>query len=139
MVFKIFFFFLLFSIFFFLEQSIRSESCQTSCGYKQIIFPFQLRNQPNEYRCDYPGFDLSCNNQTETIITFPSSGDFSVQMIDYYGQYIGVGDHDGCLAKRLLEGFDPSGTPFRQLYLQNITLLNCSLGAPIWIGVTSIP
>ncbi|XVF10417.1 hypothetical protein REPUB_Repub07fG0181100 [Reevesia pubescens] len=121
MVSKLFFFF------FVLELSIRStESCLTNCGYQDISFPFQLTNQPIEYRCGYPGFDLSCNNQSQTFITFPSSGDFSIQTIEYYEQYIGVGDPAGCLAKRLLKGFDPSGTHFEQLDLLNFTLLNCS-------------
>ncbi|KAK8366432.1 hypothetical protein V6Z11_A02G118900 [Gossypium hirsutum] len=91
------------------------DRCQTRCGYKEINFPFQLKNRPNEYRCGYPGFDVSCNNQTDTIIAFPSSG-----------------DPNGCLAKRLLEGFDLSGTPFQTVYLQNFTLLNCSNDVPFW-------
>ncbi|XWS61616.1 hypothetical protein CRYUN_Cryun07bG0141600 [Craigia yunnanensis] len=121
MVFKLFFFF------FVLELSIRSESCQTNCGYNSIIFPFQLRNQSDEYRCGYPGFDLSCNNQSQTIITLPSSGDFKIEILDYYGQFIALSDPADCLARRLiLEGFDPSGTPFQPVDLKNFTLLNCS-------------
>ncbi|XWS50086.1 hypothetical protein CRYUN_Cryun12cG0058200 [Craigia yunnanensis] len=43
---------------------------------------------------------------------------------------VGESDPAGCLAKRLLKGFDPSGTPFVQLYLLNFTLLNCSTDIP---------
>ncbi|TYJ46313.1 hypothetical protein E1A91_A02G112300v1, partial [Gossypium mustelinum] len=106
------------------------DRCQTRCGYKEINFPFQLKNRPNEYRCGYPGFDVSCNNQTDTIIAFPSSGNFTAQIIRNVEQIIEIGDPNGCLAKRLLEGFDLSGTPFQTVYLQNFTLLNCSNDVP---------
>ncbi|XP_017628636.1 putative RING-H2 finger protein ATL21B [Gossypium arboreum] len=108
------------------------DRCQTRCGYKEINFPFQLKNRPNEYRCGYPGFDVSCNNQTDTIIAFPSSGNFTAQIIRNVEQIIEIGDPNGCLAKRLLEGFDLSGTPFQTVYLQNFTLLNCSNDVPFW-------
>ncbi|XP_039029424.1 putative RING-H2 finger protein ATL21A [Hibiscus syriacus] len=114
-----------------------SDICQPRCGYQEISFPFQLRN---ENRCGYPGFDLSCNNQNDTIISFPSSGNFSVETINYYVQFIAIGDPDGCLPKRLLEGFDTAATPFHQDYLQNFTLLNCSYNVPYMdIYVTYIP
>ncbi|MBA0582200.1 hypothetical protein Gorai_024351, partial [Gossypium raimondii] len=82
--------------------------CQTRYGYKEINFPFQLKNQPNEYRCRYPGLDVSCNNQTDTSIAFPSSGNFTAQIIGNVEQIIEIADPNGCLAKRLLEGFDLS-------------------------------
>ncbi|MBA0552186.1 hypothetical protein Golob_023019, partial [Gossypium lobatum] len=106
------------------------DRCQTRFGYKEINFPFQLKNQPNEYRCRYPGLDVSCNNQTDTSIAFPSSGNFTAQIIGNVEQIIEIGDPNGCLAKRLLEGFDLSGTPFQTVCLQNFTLLNCSNDVP---------
>ncbi|KAG8496825.1 hypothetical protein CXB51_008039 [Gossypium anomalum] len=129
MVFKLYFFI----IFFFLISSIMGDDrCQTRCGYKEINFPFQLKNQPNECRCGYPVFDVSCNKQTDTIIAFPSSGNFTAQIIGNVEQIIEIGDPNGCLAKRLLEGFDLSGTPFQTVYLRNFTLLNCSNDVPFW-------
>ncbi|XP_039031942.1 putative RING-H2 finger protein ATL21A [Hibiscus syriacus] len=118
---------LCFIISFTLISSTTSDICQPKCGYQEINFPFQLKN---ETRCGYPGFDLSCNNQTDTIITFPSSGNFTVQVINYYVQFIVIGDPDNCLAKHLLEGFDTTVTPFHQDYLQNFTLLNSSYNVP---------
>nr|KJB18995.1 hypothetical protein B456_003G079600 [Gossypium raimondii] len=115
------------------------DRCQTRYGYKEINFPFQLKNQPNEYRCRYPGLDVSCNNQTDTSIAFPSSGNFTAQIIGNVEQIIEIADPNGCLAKRLLEGFDLSGTPFLTVYLQNFMLLNCSNDVPFsTVSVSSL-
>ncbi|ONI07426.1 hypothetical protein PRUPE_5G119800, partial [Prunus persica] len=50
--------------------------------------------------CGYAGFDLSCNNQSQTIITFPSSGDFIVQWINYREQTLFINGTDNCIPKR---------------------------------------
>ncbi|WRX17053.1 hypothetical protein QQP08_009540 [Theobroma cacao] len=86
-----------------------------------------LTDQPDG--CGYPGFSLACKN--ETIIRFPFSGKFKVEILDYMWQYIWISDPSDCIAERGLQGFDLSGTPLELLYLQSFTILNYSSGTPI--------
>ncbi|MBA0608810.1 hypothetical protein Godav_020991, partial [Gossypium davidsonii] len=55
---------------------------------------------------------------------FPSSGDFGVETIDYSTPYLLL--TDPCMPKRLLKGFDLSGTPFMSLYPRFYIFFNCS-------------
>ena len=76
------------TFFFFLHNTAsRAEFAKTilSCdGYAldfRIKFPFQLNTTTSRStqakRCGYPGFNLSCNNQRQTILTLPHSRDFA--------------------------------------------------------------
>ncbi|XVE58064.1 hypothetical protein DITRI_Ditri04bG0140300 [Diplodiscus trichospermus] len=127
---EIFFFFI---VFFFLllslQPSTSAELCRVSCGGQWIRFPFRLNNQPD--RCGYPRFNLSCRNQTETILTLPFGGAFRVEDIDYLFQTIWISDPDSCTPRRLLKGLNFSGTLFEPLYLRTYMFLNCSLGTSI--------
>ncbi|KAI3940088.1 hypothetical protein MKW92_040055 [Papaver armeniacum] len=105
-----------------------SDACRNlSCGsqtYIQIRFPFRLKDQqPNH--CGYPGFELSCSNNSETIIELPFSGKFLVKSIDYKSQRLEFYDQNGCIPRRLV-GFNISDTPFRTQVYGNYTFLNCS-------------
>ncbi|XVF51323.1 hypothetical protein PTKIN_Ptkin04bG0175700 [Pterospermum kingtungense] len=119
-----------FGIFFFillsLQPSTSVEICRVSCGYQWIRFPFRLNNQPE--RCGYPRFNLTCINQTQTILTLPFAGEFSIDDINYSFQTIWINDPDNCTPRRLLKGLNLSDTPFEPSYLENYTFLNCSLG-----------
>ncbi|XVF12972.1 hypothetical protein REPUB_Repub08aG0166600 [Reevesia pubescens] len=119
-IFFIFFSFLLFS----LQPSTSVEICRVSCGIQLIRFPFRLNNQLD--RCGYPGFNLSCKNQAQPILSLPFSGDFNVVNIDYMFQNIWINDPDSCAPKRLLQGLNLSGTPFDLLYPRSYTFFNCS-------------
>ncbi|CAL5195017.1 unnamed protein product [Lathyrus oleraceus] len=106
------------------------NSCQSSwCSENSILirFPFRLEvegDQGNPY-CGYPGFELSCTNDSRTILTLPYSGVFYVREIDYLRQYIQVYDPHSCLLNRLLS-LNLSGSPFVMGFLTNFTLLSCS-------------
>ena len=76
------------TFFFFLHNTaLRAKICETllSCdGYAsdfRIKFPFQLNTTTSRSTqaksCGYPGFNLSYNNQRQTILTLPYSGDFA--------------------------------------------------------------
>lgn len=101
----------------------KPDSCDAALG-PQIRFPFRLiTRQPT--RCGYPGFDLYCNAQNQTIINLPESGEFVVDHIDYTAQALFINDPDSCLPGRILN-FTLSGSPFRGAYTRNYTFLNCS-------------
>lgn len=111
----------------FIQIVTGSDPCQGSCGRngQEIRFPFGLK--PNVNRCSYPGFNiLSCNDdQTQTILTLPRSGNFTVQFIDYPSQLLVIRDPEYCLAKRFLDSFDLSGSPFLPEYNRTFAFLSC--------------
>ncbi|TYI39832.1 hypothetical protein ES332_A02G121900v1 [Gossypium tomentosum] len=126
----------LFQIFFFVvfsfisplvQSSTSTEICPVFCGDKLIRFPFRLSNQPD--RCGYPRFNLTCKNQTKTILTLPFSGEFIVENIDYLYQSIWINDPDYCIPRRFFKGLNLSGTPFEAQDLESYVFLNCSNGA----------
>ncbi|XP_016434251.1 RING-H2 finger protein ATL20 [Nicotiana tabacum] len=90
----------------------------------EIRFPFRLKNRQPD-RCGYPGFDLSCNERGQTIITLPFSGDFLVIDIDYTAQSIILYDPDFCLVKRLID-FNITNSPFRAAHQRNYTIVRCT-------------
>ncbi|KAG6684811.1 hypothetical protein I3843_12G082600 [Carya illinoinensis] len=135
--FQIFFSIFFFFCFFFLPQIASSATiCKpSSCDSIQtppVKFPFRLRGSQEE-ACGYdPGFDLSCNNQDQTILTLPSSGDFVVADIIYSIQWLYISDPEQCIFRRFLHNFSLSGSPFQlgpyppyDLH-QNATFYNCS-------------
>ena len=63
---------------------------------------------------------------------FPLSGKFKIASIAYMSQLIWISDPSNCTAKRLLQGFDYSDTPFHPFYTRNFTFLNCTTDAPIF-------
>ncbi|KAI3975616.1 hypothetical protein MKX01_017529 [Papaver californicum] len=105
-----------------------SDTCRSlTCGsqnYIQIRFPFRLKDQQANH-CGYPGFELSCTNNNETVIELPLSGKFLVKSIDYRSQSLEIYDQNGCISRRLI-GFNISDTPFRRQEYGNYTFLNCS-------------
>ncbi|KAF8027799.1 hypothetical protein BT93_E0658 [Corymbia citriodora subsp. variegata] len=108
------------------QETAAGQPCRSSCGGSDlpVEFPFRL----NGSRCGYPGFDLSCNSQRQTILTLPSSGGFVVQNIDYGEQTVWLNDAGNCLPSRLLT-FTLEGSPFRAPSTREFMLLNCSRDA----------
>ncbi|CAI9772653.1 unnamed protein product [Fraxinus pennsylvanica] len=121
----LFFFFLFFS---FTQPVLCADVCTpASCDSVQgprIRFPFRLIGRQPEH-CGYPGFHLFCNNQSQTILRLPLSGEFVVDYIDYTRQTILIDNPDDCDPKRILN-FSLSRTPFGGTYTRKITFLNCS-------------
>lgn len=131
------FFSISFLILFFLCHIATSQKfCRTSsCGGNSALpikFPFQL-NTTQTPGCGYPGFNLSCNTKSQTILTLPYSGDFIVQEIDYFSQSLVISDPDNCLLKRYLKNFTLSDSPFRfESTGYSFTFYNCSSNASIY-------
>ncbi|XP_027351031.1 putative RING-H2 finger protein ATL21A [Abrus precatorius] len=102
-----------------------SNDCKFSwCSDNDILirFPFQLGEQ-RPY-CGYPGFKLTCTNDSKTVLTLPYAGEFYVRNIDYFRQQIQVYDPHNCLPKRLLS-LNLSGSPFIAAFDHNYTFLSC--------------
>ncbi|AES59881.2 putative glycerophosphodiester phosphodiesterase, protein kinase RLK-Pelle-LRK10L-2 family [Medicago truncatula] len=69
-----------------------------TCGNQVIKFPFQIKNHnPNPSFCGYPGFDLFCSSNKETMIELPHKVKLKVKNIDYTNQTIELSDPQGCL------------------------------------------
>ncbi|KAL4326200.1 hypothetical protein GQ457_11G024290 [Hibiscus cannabinus] len=139
------FLFLFLSLSPFLLKPTVARTCSTSCpaGGPEVKFPFGLNpgGNPNG-PCSYPGFGLSCSNQTQQLIlNLPQSGQFLVQYIDYDRQQIWINDPDFCLPRRFLQPFNISATPFDFEFLFTLTLFNCSTSAieAAEGGLTPIP
>lgn len=92
----------------------------------EIRFPFRLKGR-QPARCGYRGFDLTCNDRGETILTLPHSGNFAVSEIVYMSQIVYLYDPDFCPGKKLLN-FTLAGTAFRggREAAQRYTILECS-------------
>lgn len=138
-------FLILFSTFFFIFFSPETASsaviCKTSScggsGNPDVKFPFRLKQSPEA--CGYPGFDLSCNNRSQTILSLPYSGDFVVRGVSYLGQSIFIDDQENCLFRRFLHNFSLSGSPFRFESSGTFTFFNCSANATEVYGFWQIP
>lgn len=119
----------LFSLTLFLILSITHtvlcvNSCNpTSCSPTGPIvrFPSRLSHQPRQ--CGFPGFDLSCNSQTQLIINLNFAGDFVVTDIDYISQTIYF-KPDFC--PPTIDDFIPYGSPFIAVLLEEYLVFNCS-------------
>ncbi|GAB4834558.1 hypothetical protein Ancab_032816 [Ancistrocladus abbreviatus] len=90
-----------------------------------IRFPFLAVASNQSARCGYPGFELSCNKQSQPLINLGSSGQFTVVQINYTKQVIWITDPNECLPKRILN-LNLSGSPFTGFENCEFTFFNCS-------------
>ncbi|KAK7318105.1 hypothetical protein RJT34_02803 [Clitoria ternatea] len=107
-------------LFFFLCTTAEFTCESTSCNNAgiSIQFPFWLRLSNQSYRCGFPGFELSCTQNTsisQPILSLPESGNFLVKLISFEAQRVWINDPEGCLPKRIMRdhGFNLQGSPFR--------------------------
>ncbi|XP_063942586.1 RING-H2 finger protein ATL20-like [Daucus carota subsp. sativus] len=101
------------------------ETCElTSCSPTgpTVRFPFRLGRQPRQ--CGYPGFDLSCNNQSQLLLNIPFTGNLVVTDINYTSQTI-LFKPKFCPPPRL-DTFSPFGSPFDFGLLDEYFFINCS-------------
>uniref|UniRef100_A0A7N0UTL4 RING-type E3 ubiquitin transferase n=1 Tax=Kalanchoe fedtschenkoi TaxID=63787 RepID=A0A7N0UTL4_KALFE len=98
-----------------------------ACGPTvDVRFPFQmLPYQPQNDRCAYPGFNLSCGATSFLpTLQLPNAGNFTVQDISYLYQQIYISDPGNCFPGRLPR-FNLSGSPFRALDESSFVLFRC--------------
>uniref|UniRef100_A0A5B7AH41 Protein kinase domain-containing protein n=1 Tax=Davidia involucrata TaxID=16924 RepID=A0A5B7AH41_DAVIN len=104
-----------------------------------IRFPFRLKHRQPDH-CGYPGFDLSCTQNNDTVLELPLSVKASVKKIDYKSQLIHINGLDGCLPQQIRSLKNLSASPFLlvQEYYSDFTLLNCSSTKPDSLYLTPI-
>ncbi|KAJ9679795.1 hypothetical protein PVL29_021645 [Vitis rotundifolia] len=113
---------------FFVEMRGSRDECMTSnpCGHQgpPIQFPFRLKHQP--HHCGYPGFELSCTENNQTMLELPvSSVKFLVKKIAYKSQELTVQDPDNCLARQL-GNLNLAASPFHFKFELDFTFFKCS-------------
>ncbi|XP_047322965.1 RING-H2 finger protein ATL22-like [Impatiens glandulifera] len=105
------------------DDDCRPVQCRK--GGPIVRFPFRLKDRQPQH-CGYPGFDLSCSDFNEPILSLPDSVQFYIKQINYTGKFIHVQEQGGCLARiRYLNlsssQFDFSGSS-RDI---NLTIFSC--------------
>ncbi|KAL6321095.1 hypothetical protein AAG906_012867 [Vitis piasezkii] len=111
----------------FVEMRGGRDECMTSngCGDQGplIQFPFRIKDQPRH--CGYPGFELSCTENNQTMLELPGSVKLLVKDITYKSREIIVQDPDNCLARQL-RNLNLAASPFHFKFEQDFILFNCS-------------
>lgn len=107
-----------------------------------IRFPFRLREDHQPQHCGFPGFDLSCTQNQETVLEnpfpvkasytakLPFTVKFVISQIDYKSQLLNVSRVDGCI-QELLHTLNLSASPFYvtdpfEIEYYNYSFFNCS-------------
>ncbi|KAE9608878.1 hypothetical protein Lal_00020441 [Lupinus albus] len=99
-----------------------------SCGNMVIKFPFKIKGKKTPQHCGYPGFDLVCTANNETVIELPSSVKLSVKNIDYKRQRIVLHDTQECLISQLHKfTLFSSNFKFIAKISEGYNFFNCSL------------
>nr|GMD51669.1 rust resistance kinase Lr10-like [Ipomoea batatas] len=98
-------------------------------GGPRIRFPFKLKHEQAQH-CGYPGFELSCDNNGNTVMEFPHAVQLHVDRIDYVSQQIFLSDPHACVPGKMLLNLNLSETPFQYSnpapILIEYSLFNCS-------------
>ncbi|XP_059667218.1 rust resistance kinase Lr10-like [Cornus florida] len=93
-----------------------------------IRFPFKIKDQQPDNQCGYPGFELSCNDNNQTVLELPFSLKVLVKKIDYTSQLIHI-YHDYNDPKSCLANLSLPVSPFHfkdYFYPYDFALFNCS-------------
>ena len=108
----------------------QSNGCseELRCGKDgpAIRFPFRLKDTQPDH-CGYPGFDLSCTDQNDTVLQLPTSVKVSIKHIDYKSQLIQVSDPHNCFPRHI-RGLNLSSSPFQfnEIYIFDYSIFNCT-------------
>ncbi|GLU24402.1 hypothetical protein SLE2022_405370 [Rubroshorea leprosula] len=112
------------------ELHAAKDECQPKkCNHHTIRFPFRLKEQPEH--CGYSGFELSCNEENQTVLELQQNVKLFVKRINYKAQWIKLHDPEDCLPRQL-PNLNLSASPFHD-YRDKIngrprkyTIFNCS-------------
>ncbi|XWS08099.1 hypothetical protein CRYUN_Cryun41cG0049900 [Craigia yunnanensis] len=113
------------------------DDCQPkSCKHHGLLvrYPFRLKGRQPDL-CVSSGFDLSCNNKSQTVLELPHSVKLLVKHIDYVNQNIQVYDEGRCVQKQLpnltlsISPLKAGRDPYDNSYgtLLSYTLFRCSV------------
>ena len=106
-----------------------SSSPEIRCGEDgpTIQFPFRLKDRQPDQHSAYPGFDLYCSHNNDTVLELASSVKAFVNSIDYESQFINVTVSDNCFPQKI-PGLHLSSPPFQFIKnsLSNYSLFNCT-------------
>ncbi|KAA8517038.1 hypothetical protein F0562_017144 [Nyssa sinensis] len=130
----------LFLLFFGGLGAVQDECTDKRCRQDgpAIRSPFRLKDSHPDH-CGYPGFDLSCTQNGDTVIELPLSVKASVKEIDYKFQLIHIYDLLGCLPQQI-RNLNLSASPFQlQENYFNFTLINCSSAKSGLYELTPLP
>ncbi|XP_031116819.1 rust resistance kinase Lr10-like [Ipomoea triloba] len=119
------------------------EESRCRSGGPGIHFPFKLKHEQAQH-CGYPGFELSCDNNGNTVMELPHDVQLQVDQIDYASQQIFLSDPDACLSGKMLLHLNLSLSPFQysgSVSWYDFSLFNCSasndFGGTIYDGLIS--
>ncbi|KAF3965140.1 hypothetical protein CMV_010645 [Castanea mollissima] len=95
-----------------------------------IRFPFRLKDRQPDLHCGYPGFDLYCSHNNDTVLDLNTSVKAFVQSIDYKSRLIRVADPGNCFPWKI-PGLNLSSPTFKvknsQDYFDDVyALFNCT-------------
>ncbi|KAM4068777.1 hypothetical protein ACB094_12G038200 [Castanea mollissima] len=119
---------LLLFVLFIVDLGEGHNSCpELQCGNgPPIRFPFRLKDRQPDQHSGYPGFDLYCSHNNDTVLELPTSVKAFVKNIDYKSQLIEVTDSDNCFPRKIL-GLNLSSPPFQfPNPLSNYSLFSCT-------------
>ena len=118
---------LLLFVLFIVDLGEGHNSCpELQCGNgPPIRFPFRLKDRQPDQHSGYPGFDLYCSHNNDTVLELASSVKAFVNSIDYESQFINVTVSDNCFPRKI-PGLHLSSPPFQfKKSLYNYSLFNC--------------
>nr|POF05600.1 putative ring-h2 finger protein atl21a [Quercus suber] len=120
-------------------NEIGSDACETKgvigghngcpelqCGNgPRIRFPFRLKDRQPDQHSGYPGFDLYCSHNNDTVLELAYSVKAFVNSIDYESQFINVTVSDNCFPWNIPGLLSYPPFQFKNS-LYNYSLFNCT-------------
>nr|POF18967.1 rust resistance kinase lr10 [Quercus suber] len=89
-----------------------------------IRFPFRLKDRQPDHHCGYPGFDLYCSHNNDTVLELPTSVKVFVTFINYTHLFLEAAI-DNCFPREI-PGLNLSSSVFQKVNypLEDSTLFN---------------
>ena len=108
--------------------NIRCPELRCRADGPAIRFPFRLKDKQPDHHSGYPGFDLYCSHNNDTVLDLNTSVKAFVQSIDYKSRLIRVADPGNCFPWKIL-GLNLSSPTFKVKNSQDdydYALFNCT-------------